>query len=60
MKAEMSRKIVGVVIRIFRPCARCGHEEEAEEITRMFVESVTVQETDRVTVEHLFDNKGES
>ena len=43
------KKIVKVCIRIFRPCARCGHEELAEEVFRN-IEPVTVDEKDRVTV----------
>ena len=46
------RKIAKVCIRVFRPCARCGHEELAEELLRD-IQAVTVDEKDRVTVEVL-------
>jgi hypothetical protein len=46
------KNIVKVRIRIFRPCARCGHEELAEEVNRD-IAPVTVDEKDRVTIEVL-------
>jgi hypothetical protein len=50
------KKIVKVCIRVFRPCARCGHEELSEELLRD-IESVAVDEKDRVTVEVLYANE---
>ena len=50
------RKIVKVCIRTFRPCARCGHEDLYEEALRD-IESIAVDEKDRVTVEVLYANE---
>lgn len=47
------KKIVKVRIRVFRPCARCGHEELAETVSRD-IDPVAVDEKDRVTVEILY------
>ena len=52
------KKISRVVIRVFRKCARCGKEEEPEEITRALSEPVCFDETDsRVTIEYVTDNE---
>ena len=53
------KTIEAVNIKIYHKCARCGKEEDPEEITCKILQLITVNEGDRIEVEPLTSDNGE-